>query len=215
LLGTAGSNTANNPATVALAPNKVPSAVAVSNDNELAFVSLWDTVALKGQVAVVALAGLCDGCSPTGDPSTWYEWWHEWKGVYPGLPNMGNTVFMKVLGYIDLPFAAPTEIAVTTGMHQFNTVLPGGNFMGADNSPLPSFYQTFAPGGSNYGRTPKGGVVVVLSKSENKAAFIDLKPLFTYLQSMYFTSQINSIYPASSPQKGTVGPAPTQWPYTF
>jgi len=35
--------------------------------------------------------------------------------------------------------------------------------------------------GANSGRYAKGGVAVVISKSEKKATFIDLKPLFTYV----------------------------------
>ena len=134
VLGTVGSNTASNNATTKLGPNKVPTGVAVTNGNEFALVTVWDTVALKGQVAVVALAGLCDGCDPMNSAahttngvsySAWHNWWNEWIGVYPGLPNMGNTAFMKVLGYVDIPgMAAPTEIAVTTNLNLFSSMLP-------------------------------------------------------------------------------------------
>jgi hypothetical protein len=216
-LGTVGSNTASNPATTILAPNKVPTGVAMTNDSEFALVTVWDTVALKGQIAVVALAGLCDGCDwrdstahTTNGVSyaAWYQWWHEWAGVYPGLPNMGDIAFMKVLGYVDLPgMAAPTEIAVTTGLHQFNTVLPGGNFMGAENSPLADHWQSFASGGSNYGRYAKGGVAVVISKSEQKVAFVDLKPLFDYVNGTYFSSNVGIT--------SNYGMAANEWPYTF
>ena len=138
-------------ASVKLPANKVPTGMAITNTSEYALVTVWDTTALKGQVAVISLAGLCNNCDPynqnggnaTGIRDTkydrWYDWWHEWMGVYPGLPNMGNIAFMKVLGYIDLPgMKAPTEIAVTTGFDQFQTALPekNGDFMGQTNSPL-------------------------------------------------------------------------------
>jgi hypothetical protein len=121
---------------------------------------------------------------------------------------MGNTAFMKVLGYVDIPgMAAPTEIAVTTNLNQFSSVLVGGNFMGLANSPLTSNWQSFASGGGNYGRYAKGGVAVVISKSEQKAAFIDLKPLFSYVNSVYFSSNVSST--------SNLGQAANQWPYTF
>jgi hypothetical protein len=50
-------------------------------------------------------------------------------------------------------------------------------------------------------------VAVVISKSEKKAAFIDLKPLFSYVNSVYF---------GTGPTEFTnLGQADNQWPYTF
>ena len=63
LIGAAQSNTARNKATAQLAAGKVPTAIAVSNSNEFAFITVWDTVNLRGEIAVVALAGLCDSCT--------------------------------------------------------------------------------------------------------------------------------------------------------
>jgi hypothetical protein len=224
LIGTAGSNTANNRSSVKLPANKVPTGIAMTNNSEYALVTVWDTTALKGQVAVISLAGLCNNCDPynpnggnaTGIRDTtysaWYDWWHEWNAVYPGLPNMGNIAFMKVLGYIDLPgMNAPTEIAVTTGFDQFNTTLPeqNGEFMGRTYSPLTDAAKraTFSGSGSNANRYAKSGVAVVISKSEKKAAFIDLKPLFSYVNNVYF---------GTGPTEFTnLGQADNQWPYTF
>jgi hypothetical protein len=217
VIATTGSNTATNLATTQLAPNKVPTSIAVTNNSEFALVTVWDTVALKGQVAVVALAGLCDQCDPTNPTAhtangvnykAWYQWWDEWQGVYPGLPNLGNIAFMKVLGYVDIPgMGAPTEIAVTTGLDQFNTLQLNGVFVGQSVSPLTtaSNWQSFTSGGSNYGKYAKGGVAVVVSKSEQKAAFIDLKPLFSYINSVYFSSNVSSTT--------SFGQGATQWPY--
>lgn len=212
LLGTSGSNTARNRTTVRLPANKVPTAVAMTGSSEFAFVTVWDTSALKGQVAVVALAGLCDGCKPD-TPSAWYDWWHEWMGVYPGLPNMGDIAFMKILGYIDLPgMAAPTGIAVTTGMDPFNTMLGGGNFVGLE-TPLTreANRRTFLSGGDNFVRYAKGGVAAVISKSEQKAAFIDLKPLFAYVNSVYFGGD-QATFNATV---GNLGQGDSQWPHAF
>jgi hypothetical protein len=208
----AGSNTASNKTAIKLPANKIPTAVAMTNVSEFALVTVWDTTAIKGQVAVVALAGLCDGCK-VGEPSTYYDWWHEWMAVYPGLPNMGNIAFMKVLGYVDLPgMAAPTGIAVTTGLDQFSTMLANGNFMGLETPlTLQSNRQSFLAGGSNHGRYSKGGTAVVVSKSEQKAIFIDLKPLFTYVNSVYFGGDLATFNTTMS----TLGHADSQWPHSF
>jgi hypothetical protein len=219
VIGSAGSNTAANRTTTQLAPNKIPTAVAMTNDSEFALVTVWDTQQLKGQVAVVALAGLCDNCDPydsTGlsgkGHAAWYNWWQEWMGTYPGLANMGNIAFMKVLGYVDLPdMIAPTEIAVTTGMDQFKTLYQSGStagqFVGYANSPLTDNWQKFASGGELYYSYAKGGMAVVISKSEKKVAFLDLGPLFRYVNGMYFSANVTST--------SNLGQGADQWPYPF
>lgn len=217
LIGTAGSNTSSNRATVQLASGKVPTAIAITGSNEFALVTVWDTVNLKGQIAVIALAGLCNGCDPD-NASTWYNNWGEWNGVYPGLPNLGNTAYMKVLGYVDLPdsMRTPTEISASTGMafEAYNrTFAPGTN-------DLQSYYalpltdqtnRTSFDSGVNSDAYAKAGVAVVISKSEKRAAFIDLRPLFSYYRDKYFRgsqSDFNAMIASR-------GPGADQWPYTF
>ncbi|MDM0014189.1 hypothetical protein QTH87_17255 [Variovorax sp. J22P168] len=212
LLATTGSNTADNRTTAQLGAGKVPTAVAVTNGGEFALVTVWDTVNLKGQVALVALAGGCKHCPPGG------SYWGEWTSIVPGLPNLGNIAFMKVIGYVDLPdMIAPTEISVTTGMdnEQLQRVYPPGRcadpFTSHEQLPLTveANRQTFMAGACNYNTNAHGGVAVVLSKSEGKVAFVNLKPLFDYYQSMYFGTSANF-------QKTlTVGQEPAQWPLTF
>ncbi|MES1265772.1 MAG: hypothetical protein ABUU24_09005, partial [Variovorax sp.] len=120
----------------------------------------------------------------------------------------GNIAFMKILGYVDLPgMAAPTDIAVTTGMDQFHTIQVGGNFIGLDNTPLSANWQKFTSSGANYNMYAKGGVAVVTSKSEQKVAFVDLKPLFSYINSVYFSSNVTAV--------SNLGQAASQWPYSF
>jgi hypothetical protein len=211
-IGSAQTNTSTNKASAQLAAGKVPTAVAVSNSNEFAFITVWDTVNLRGEVAVVALAGLCEGCTPSNPGAS--DFWGEWRGLYPGLPNLGNTAYMKVLGYIPLPadMKAPTDISVTTGVSR-DAYLPAG-IPGRESTgdlPLSSATNraTFKSGGRNYNSYAKGGVAVVSSKSEQKVAFLDLRPLFAYYQSMYFGS--DSDYSVTT----SVGPADSQWPRTF
>jgi len=211
LIATLGNNTARNLATAQLAPGKVPTAVALTNSSEFALVTVWDTVNLRGEVAVVALAGL--GHDATVENPDVGDWWGEWRAAYPGLPNLGNTAFMKILGYVPLPdMAAPTEIAATTGLDR-NAYLPAG--IPGRESPgnltlsNESNRQSFTAGQRHAGTYAKTGVAVVISKSEKKATFIDLKPLFGYYRTMYFGST------ADFQVTRNVGAGDSQWPRTF
>ena len=212
LLATAiQSNQAQNRASVRLPANKVPTAIAQTNSAEFALVTVWDTVALKGQIAVVALAGLCNGCSPAQAGSA--DYWGEWGAVHPGLANLGNTGFMKVLGYVDLPegMRAPTDIVATTGLNAWQGVLDtAGTPNSAFKMPLAveANRQTFISG-NNTGAYSKAGVAIVVSKSEKRATFVDLKPLFAYYKRMYFGTR------ADFDKTTTVGMADNQWPYAF
>ena len=204
-IGTAGSNTADNGAYLKLPPNKVPTAVTVTNNNEFALVTIWDTQALKGQVAVLALG--------TGN-----NFWSDWKELYPGLRNRGLFSFVKVLGYVDLPgMVAPTEISASsdyrvsgdnqgwlTSPDSSNGHYTEGDLTLSDETNRQSFIT-----GPNKNSYSKAGFAVVISKSEHKAAFLDLKPLFQKIQAMYFTTQ------DTFQKTQDVGQASTQWPYTF
>ncbi len=209
-IASAQTDTSTNKASAQLASGKVPTAVAVTNSNEFALITVWDTVNLRGEVAVVALAGLCEGCTPNNPTGSNY--WGEWNGLYPGLPNLGNTGYMKVLGYVPLPsdMKAPTDISVTTGVDR-NAYLGEGTREQAYSLPLSNANNraTFKSGGRNFDTYAKGGVAVVTSKSEQKVAFLDLRPLFAYYQSMYFGS--DSDYSVTT----SVGSADSQWPRTF
>lgn len=218
LIGTAGSNTASNKTTVQLAANKVPTAVSVTPGGEFALVTVWDTsqpARPRGQIAVIALAGLCAGCSPD-NPGGWYDNWGEWKGVFPGLPNLGNISYMKVLGYVDLPDAlrAPTEISSSTGMEfeGYRVHTASGDLSNywalplSDESIRRSFYN-----GYNASASATAGVAVVVSKSEQRAAFIDLRPLFNFYREKYFNGS-QSDFNAMVAGRGA---GASQWPYTF
>jgi len=63
--------------------------------------------------------------------------------------------------------------------------------------------------GTNASFSSNAGFAVVASQSENKAAFIDLQPLFERTRTMYFTSEENF------QKTRDLGDAPKQWPYTF
>ena len=126
LIGTAGNSTSKNKATAQLAPGKVPTAIAVSNSSEFAFITVWDTNNLRGEIAVVALAGLCDGCT-TSNPRCLQLVGRVERRSIPACRTWATSRFMKVLGYVPLPadMKAPTEISVTTGVDR-NAYLQAG-----------------------------------------------------------------------------------------
>jgi hypothetical protein len=86
LLATFGTNTSRGEVTLQLDPGKVPTAISVTDAGEFALVTVWDTINLKGQVAVIALATSCPGCGlPIGG---------DWTALEPGLRNYGRYTFM-------------------------------------------------------------------------------------------------------------------------
>jgi hypothetical protein len=204
LLGTSGTNTSIGKNTAQLEAGLVPTAVAVTNGGEFGLVTVWDTVNLRGRLAVIALSDKDDG---------------NWKGVVlPGLPNFGNWNFMKIIGYVDLPgMAAPTDVSVTTGVHPENmhriVGIPGfPDFAESIDVDLrvESQRQSFGAGGSNANTYAQSGIAVVTSKSEKKAVFVDLKPLFAYYRNTYFTGRANFDNAVNN-----VGQAASQWPTSF
>jgi hypothetical protein len=209
---TVGTLTAQNRASTSFKLGFVPTGIAVTGGGEFALVSGWDTTNTKGQVAVVSLGAAPQDWQPG---QVRYDWWHGWMDMmHPGFVDQGNYVFMKVVGYVDLPsdMKAPTGIAATTGIHPYTTLLKYdsagiiNSFIMLD-SPMANNRSKMLPGGEDYERYAKGGVAVVVSKSEKKAAFIDLAPLFAYTNGMYLNSA------ASNLETQNVGLAANQWPY--
>lgn len=219
LIGTAdgaivgvGSNTAANKVSVKLAAGKLPVAAAMTNQAEFLFVPVWDKATRKGQVAVVIAAGLAEGVKWT-DAGLAYDWWEEWREAYPGLPNKGNTGFLKVLGYVDIPgMSAPTSVAVNTGMHPWQMLVPKGNgysSVGYSSSPIQNHYMGLRDGGVNGGRIARGGLLAVASKSEKKVVYFDLKPLFSWVYDSYFGAN------HTRGERANLGLSDAQWPQVF
>ena len=122
-LFTIGNTTASNRASVQFPVGLVPTGISSTAGGELAVVSLWDTVNVKGKVAIVSLGATCEGCTLKGPR---YDWWHGFiDSVHVGFWDQGNFIFMKIVGYVDLPdtMKAPTGIKVTTGMTPFDAVV--------------------------------------------------------------------------------------------
>lgn len=212
LIANTGSNTQTNRAHCRLPPDLVPTGVALTNSNEFALVTCWNPRRVEGAVAVIALCALPDG--DTTDRLSGSDNWGEWTEPHPGLPNLGNFAFMKFLGTVPLPgMAAPTELSATTGMDRYAGYLSAG---GPDNDsphniPLSNEANRakFFPGGLLRRAVPQQGWAVVVSKSERKALWLDLRPLFQFYASMYFGSRANY------ERTRNLGQGAGQWPPTF
>ena len=205
LVGTAGTCTSQNTYPFfQFPPNKVPTAIAITTRNEFALITIWDTEKMKGQVAVLVLD------STQKDSLMGLYSWHEPK---PGLPNVGGFRSLKLLGYVDLPgMNAPSGIcAYGTGWDQWLHSLDGKNVQPRElDTSNPKVRNTFSDKKEwNYHWISDAGFAAVISKQEDKVAFIDLQPLFAYVREMYFGSDENL--------KKTLdyGPGPKQWPFTF
>jgi hypothetical protein len=179
-----------------LPSNKVPTAVAVTGYNELALVTVWDTDALAGQVAVFALRADSPGA---------------FSVPYFALPNEAGFKAIHLLGYVDLPgMSTPTAISALGN----NGSTPGGHAIGNEfanaTDPTKNIATNAAArmafGRDDYERwVPTSGHAVVASRWENKVAVLDLRPLFQFVRSVYFTTQ----------EKFEASKGQDQWAYTF
>lgn len=216
-MATAGFNTMKNKSSCQLPSGLVPSAIAITSSNEFALVTCWDVPNKRGVLAIVALCGLGHAATiQNQDSGEANGWWGEWNEAHPGLPNLGNLVFMKCVGVINLPgMVAPTEISATTHHSRFGYLdgSPGepsfGN-MKFNNSGGEDRRRRFIPGGDLNRAVVKQGECLIISKSEKKAIWVDLKPLFNFYNYYYFTDS-RSRYDETR----NIGLNAGQWPYTF
>jgi hypothetical protein len=201
-VGTAGTcNAKGGHPSVMLPRTKLPIALAVTPRNEFALITVYDSEKKQGQIAVIAL----EGCGKE------QGFVHEWPEHHPCLANVAFLTKMKLLGYVDLP-----GLALPTGICAVGNNIPG-RLSGRDGNAglLREFDLANQGDRDNFGKggnahyTNSAGFAVVISKYENKVAFVDLQPLFQYVREMYFTTDEN--YKKTREQ----GPAPNQWPYAF
>jgi hypothetical protein len=188
--------------TLQFPPTKILTSISVTNKSEFALVTLHDTEKRKGQVAV--LATRVDG-KKTGFVHEWQDE-HAWS-----LPSVGIFTDLKLLGTVDLP-----EIEFPTGVCAVGNDL-NNRMNGRDgNAGLLREYNLsrqadrdvfFKGNNAGYGSTT--GFAVVIGKHENKAAFLDLQPLFEKVREMYFTTEENY------QKTRTSGTDPKQWPFSF
>jgi len=188
--------------TLCLPPHKIPTAISITNKSEFALITVCDVQSRKGQVAVLSME--VNG-KRTGFVHEWQDD-HAWS-----LPSVGLFTNLKLLGYVDLP-----GIEFPTGVSAVGNRL-GGRMNGRDgNAGLLREYSLAVQAdrdvflkGPNAGYSSTAGFAVVVGKYENKAAVLDLEPLFEKIRQMYFTSEENFR------KTRDAGPAPRQWPYTF
>lgn len=174
--------------------HKRPTAIAVTTANELALVTVWDTTAKKGQLAVIALEGK-------------YIPFHTWP--YMGLPNQGSWSQFKLLGYIDLPMKMPTSVAAASNGWWSGPSQTGGLVLSqiklGNDSHRKNVYN-----GAWSGVVAKGGYAIVASEHDNKVAIVDLSPLFSYFRESYLSS--GSKFNATVASRGS---ASRNFPQTF
>lgn len=193
-----------------LPPGKVPTALALTGMNEFLFATVWDVNAGKGQLAVIAVGP--DDPSNIGPSDTGRFGW--------GVQSWPTVRGLKLLGFVDLPMAAPSSlsVALNTGTKSFrgyNTwrgpelATDAGRKAWNDRSTLD--YDDFLPQETHWKHLASAGYVAVASRAENKVALVDLRPLLNYYRKMYLTTQANWNETANANQ----GPGDSQWPYTF
>ncbi len=183
-------------------PHKTPTAVSITNKSEFAVITVCDVQANKGQLAVFAVE--VNG-KKTGFVHEWQDD-HAWS-----LPSVGLFTGIKLLGYVDLPgIEFPTNVCAVGNRE-------GGRMNGRDgNAGLLREYDLAKQAdrdvflkGSNAGYSSTTGFAVVIGKHENKAAFVDLQPLFTRVREMYFTTEENYVKTRDAGLKAD------QWPHAF
>lgn len=181
--------------------NKLPTAIAITNKNEFALITVVDTDRLVGQVAVLALES-------SGREN---HFPHEWSEPHPGLPNVAVFTHLKLLGYIDLP-----GLSFPTGISAVNDASPS-RLNGRDgNAGLLSSFDLAQQSdrdifntGDNAAYSSRCGFAAIIGKYEGRVAFLDLQPLFRRVREMYFTTGEN--YRKTQEP----GDGPQQWPYSF
>ncbi|MGI4776965.1 MAG: SGNH/GDSL hydrolase family protein [Janthinobacterium lividum] len=210
-----GTNTDRNKSHGQLLPSKRITAAATFSSDEMMFVTVWDVDTKQAEIAVVMKCGLGDSATIenpySGNP---YGWWGEWNAAYPGLQNLGNNVFFKVVGYLPLVgMKAPTGIACTSGQHRhayLNGTEPFTNGALGDWVNDESMRQRWcAPSGDRATNVVRQGVLMVWSKSEQIVGFYDVKPVIDYINKNYFGTRADFL------KTRDIGQAPGQWPYSF
>jgi hypothetical protein len=180
-----------------LPPSKVPTAVAVTSYNELALVTVWDTDAVKAQIAVFVLRA--DSPAAFSVP-------------YFGLPNEAGFKNIQLLGYVDLPdMKTPTAIAASgDNAATQGGYVPGFDF-GSQTNPAKNILTSQAARDvfgkvSNDQFVATSGYAVVASRWEGIVSFVDLKPIYQLIRSVYFGTD-----DAKRAQAGNT----SVWPFNF
>jgi len=197
--------------TLQLPPNKVPTAIALSNYNEFAVITVWDTDALKGQLAVVVLRA--------PDPDQ-----HSVNAF--AAPNEGGFDQVQLLGYIDLPdMATPTSVAFAGNNQGHNGPWVQCNcdhaYQGVGGIFHDLGYDQMIANTANWvwisdptmgpGFFANAGGAIVASQWENKVTFVDFTPLFQFVRKVY----VDPIANHTDQELYTQAISSTPWPFDF
>jgi len=169
----------------------VPTAMAVTPYNEFLVVSVWDTNTVTGKLAFIALRPrqMAVG-NPSQTPNTRWYW---------GTPGSWTNRGMKLLGFVDLPFAAPSAVDVSNNLYLQNTRGFGDNddpaFGDLSRQSVRDLWRgvnTVYPAGNvQWHQLASGGYAVVASRAEGKVSFVDMTPLYQFYRDLYLTTQAN------------------------
>lgn len=195
---------------IRLPAGMVPTAMAVTPYNEFLVVSVWDTNTTTGKLAFIALRPRQMAVGDPGQtPNTRWYW---------GTPGAWTNRGMKLLGFVDLPFAAPTSVDVSNNLVLQN---PRG-FSDNDNPARGDLSRQSArdlwrgvdpinpTGDVRWHQTASSGYAVVASRAEGKVSFVDMTPLYQFYRDMYLTTQANFNRTIDA---STTDPA--KWPFAF
>src|SRR5436190_19349318 len=198
LVATAGTATSQGThPTFQFPADKVPTSMTVTPRNEMALVTVIDTKQRKAQLAVLAL----ESCAP--------NFAHDWHDRYPLLPSAASFSDIKLLGYVDLPVKFPSGVSGSGNQGGgWLHAVGGQNALPKDLDLSKADVRASFLKGSNEHWVSSCGYAVVISRAENKAVFIDLKPLFEGVRQAYFG-------PDGFQKTRDLGPKPKQWPFTF
>jgi hypothetical protein len=195
---------------IRLPTGMVPTAMAVTPYNEFLVVTVWDTNTLTGKLAFIALRPrqMAVG-NPGQTPNTRWYW---------GTPGAWTNRGMKLLGFVDLPFAAPTSVDVSN-----NLVLQNPRGFGVNDDPARGDLSRqsardlwrgvnpiYEPTDAKWHQMASAGYAIVASRAEGRVSFVDMTPLYQYFREMYLTTQAN--FDRTVDASTSDG---AKWPFTF
>lgn len=195
---------------IRLPAGMIPTAMAVTPYNEFLVVTVWDTNTVSGKLAFIALRPRQMAVGNPGQTANTRWYW--------GSPGAFTNRGMKLLGFVDLPFDAPTSVDVSNNIFLQN---PRG-FSDNDDPARGDLSRQSArdlwrgvtpvyPAGEvQWHQLASGGYAVVASRSENKVSFVDMTPLYQYYRDMYLTTQTN--FNRTVDASATDG---NKWPFSF
>ena len=190
---------------IKLPEGKVPTALALTAMNEFLFATVWDIKTRRGQLAVIAVGP--DDPANIGPSGTGRYGW--------GAQSWPTIKGLKLLGFVDLPMAAPTSLSVSisTGSQKFRGFQTWTEDLRQQSIRDAWYQRQWDREGVDvqWRKMASAGYAIVASRAENRVSIVNLRPLLAYYRKMYLTTQFNFDQTANDRQ----GPAASQWPYTF